>query len=125
MGTFETIDITHHPKRTQAGNVAKAGTAYANSVSPKTKEGSVPAVLSSSEVAEILNIPENVTMESAIKFFRGHATGQFATLFTMTADWLEKYRLVSRATVNKAIQQAGEQENNDDVLTVDMSKVGE
>lgn len=125
MGAFETIDITHHPKRTQAGNVAKAGTAYSKSVSQPVKEGSAPNVLSASEVADILNIPANVTLETAIKFYRSHATGQFETLFTMTAEWLEKYRLVSRATVNKAIQQTEEQESKDDVLTVDMSKVGE
>lgn len=125
MSAFTTIDITHHPKRTQAGNIARAGTAYSKSVPQSVKEGSVPTVLSASEVADILNIPTNVTMETAIKFYRSHATGQFETLFTMTADWLEKYRLVSRATVNKAVQQTEEQKIKDDVLTVDMSKAGE
>lgn len=120
---FKTEDITHHSKRTQAGNIEKAGTAYdvvvsANQNGVALSENSVSISTSS--------VPNSVTLESAIKFFRENAVGECATLFKMTAEWLDKYRVASRTAMNKLIQEAKENEEKDsDTVTVDMSEVGE
>lgn len=118
---FKTEDITHHSKRTQAGNIEKAGTAY-DVVSANQNGVSV----NSGSVCSSLNVPKSVTLESAIKFFRENAVGECATLFKMTAEWLDKYRVASRTAMNKLIQEAKENEEKDsDTVTVDMSEVGE
>ena len=118
---FKTEDITHHSKRTQAGNIEKAGTSY-DVVSANQNGVSV----NSGSVCSYLNVPKSVTLESAIKFFRENSVGECATLFKMTAEWLDKYRVASRTAMNKLIQEAKENEEKDsDTVTVDMSEVGE
>lgn len=106
-------DITHYSKRTQAGNVEKAGTSYdkvvseMSSVNTNVKESSVPV---------------NVTIESAIQYFKDNATGDKRNLYTFTADILDKYRLISRSSVSKAFEKAKEESVNDNVIEVDMSE---
>lgn len=120
---FKTEDITHHSKRTQAGNIEKAGTAYDVVVSANQN-----GVALSKNSVSISNssVPKSVTLESAIKFFRENAVGECSTLFKMTAEWLDKYRVASRTAMNKLIQEAKENEERDsDTVTVDMSEVGE
>ena len=75
-------DITHHPKRTQAGNILAAGTAFMTTTDQAKPE------------QRQTDIPLNVTMESAIEYFRSHATGEFTVLYSFTADALERFRAV-------------------------------
>ena len=103
-------DITHHPKRTQAGNIEKAGTSYEKLVS----EYSV-----NFPDSEVSDIPVNVTIESAIQYFRSHLTGATANLYTFTADILEKYRLVSKSAISKAFEEAKEES---DLVKVDINE---
>lgn len=78
-------DITHHPKRTQAENILKAGTAFHTI----TEKGAIEATANS-------DIPLNVTLESTIKYYRDHADGAFRNLYLFTAEALDKYRLTSK-----------------------------
>lgn len=100
-------DITHHSKRTQAGNIEKAGTSYESAMSGGQSNISGD---SSSKV------PVSVTIESAIQYFRSNATGDKLNLYTFTADILEKYRLISKNAVTKAFEEA-----KNDVLEVDLN----
>lgn len=78
-------DITHHPKRTQAENILKAGTAFHT----VTYSGSQSSPVDS-------GIPVNVTLESAIRYFRDHADGAYHNLYMFTADILEKYQKIPK-----------------------------
>lgn len=119
MNNFKVEDITHHSKRTQAGNVAKAGTAY-DVVMGKANG----LAISDSDVSPIKSrVPQNVTLETAIKFFRENANGEYTTLFTQTAEWLDKYRVASRTAMNRLIKEAEQNKEEDNTLTVDMSEV--
>lgn len=97
----EVIDITHHSKRTQAGNLEAAGI---------IKSVSTPKEVVHTEV------PQNVTLERAIDYFKNNATGEYTNLYKATAQWLEKFNTYSRTAVNKVV---------DNVTTVDMSEVNE
>lgn len=108
-------DITHHSKRTQAGNIEQAGTSYDLLVN-----SSCDATVSSGVSSFERDIPTNVTLESAVEFFRNHAKGELASLYIFTADALEKYRVISRTAVSKALQEAKEQEES--VLEVNLSE---
>lgn len=119
MNNFKTEDITHHSKRTQAGNIEKAGTAYDLCVD----NSSSIRVDTSSKVTTVSEVPKSVTLESAIKFYREHATGRMYSLFKMTAEWLDKYRTASRTAMNKLIEEAKEKEK--EAVTVDMSEMEE
>lgn len=122
---FKTEDITHHSKRTQAGNIEKAGTAYdvvmSNSTKGELTVSENPVSMTTSSV------PKSVTLESAITFFRENAKGDFKVLFTMTADWLDKYRVASRTAMNRLLKEAEESEESveDSTVTIDMSEIGE
>lgn len=74
-------DITHHPKRTQADNILRAGTAFVTTTDQAKPEN------------RQTDIPLNVTMESAIEYFRSHATGEYTVLYSFAADILERYRV--------------------------------
>lgn len=74
-------DITHHPKRTQAGNILAAGTAFMTTTGTANPE------------PRNTDVPVNVTIESAIEYFRSHAHGEYTTLYSFTADTLERYRV--------------------------------
>lgn len=103
-------DITHHPKRTQAGNIEKAGTSYEKLVAESSLN---------SHVSGASDIPVNVTIESAIQYFRSHLTGATANLYAFTADILEKYRLVSKSAISKAFEEAKEES---DLVKVDINE---
>lgn len=105
-------DITHHPKRTQAGNIEKAGTSYEKLVA----ESSVNSPVSGSS-----DIPVNVTIESAIQYFRSHTTGSLANLYAFTSDILEKYRVISKSAVSKAFEEA-KKESYSNIVEVDISE---
>lgn len=115
---IKTEDITHHSKRTQAENIEKAGTAYdvimQREALSKSGEDYSPNANAGSDV------PKTVTLESAITYFRSHASGDKSALYTMTADWLEKYRTASRTAINKMLAES--KETAEDVLTVTMPK---
>lgn len=98
------IDITHYSKRTQAGNVLRAGTAFSKPVvdtAPMTKD-----------------IPVAVTIETAIQYFNDNAVGEKSVLYKMTAEWLENYRSIAHSTAKRILSEAQE----DNVLTVDVSE---
>lgn len=84
-------DITHHPKRTQAENILKAGTAFHT----VTDRGAVSEAVES-------DVPVNVTLESAIQYFRDHADGAYHNLYMFTADALEKYQKTPKKDRKKA-----------------------
>lgn len=105
-------DITHHSKRTQAGNIEKAGTSYDAFVERMSEN-------ISGDVA--VKVPVNVTIETAIQYFRENATGENTNLFLFTAEILEKYRAISKSTVSKATEES----SNDSVLEVNVSKVAD
>ena len=106
MGIFnEVIDITHYSKRTQAGNLIAAGV-----IKPVSNDESSPDV--------IRGVPQNITVETAIQYFRDNAVGEYERLYKATAQWLERYNTYSRTLVNKAVEESAEITN-----TVDMSEV--
>lgn len=105
-------DITHHPKRTQAGNIEKAGTSYDKLVS--SIAGNQP--VSSGDA------PVNVTLESATQYFRDNATGILANLYTFTADILDKYRVISKSAISKAFEEAKKESEDSNIVEVDISE---
>lgn len=114
MGIFdEVIDITHHSKRTQAGNLAAAG------VIPNSDSG-----------AEITqpktSVPQNITIEKAIQFYRENAVGEYKNLYSATADYLEKLNSYSRTVVKNILEKNIEETSVDEEIpTVDLSEVSE
>lgn len=104
-------DITHHSKRTQAGNIEKAGTSYDKVVSESGATASSDAKC---------GVPVNVTIESAIQYYRDNATGDKANLYTFTAEILEKYRVISKSAVSKAFEEAKKNAKSE-VLEVDIN----
>ena len=106
-------DITHHSKRTQAGNIEQAGTSYDKLVQ---SQGSETAIYPSEH-----SVPVNVTIESAVDYFRNNAKGEVASLYIFTADILEKYRVISRSAVSKALKEA-KKEEEESVLEVSLNE---
>lgn len=100
----EVIDITHHSKRTQAGNLERAGVI-------KASKADTSGVACSSEV------PQNITIERAIDYFKQNAEGEYKNLYTATAKWLEQFNTFSRTSVKKA--------TDNDIATVDVSEVSD
>ena len=68
--SFPVIDITHKPKRHQGDNFT-------------SKEPSSVSGVSNCKV------PQNVTIESAIRFFEANADGEYKNLYNATATWLK------------------------------------
>lgn len=96
MGIFDSvIDITHHSKRTQAGNLEQAGVVVTQ------PEPEVPDYSDS-------DIPQVVTVERAIDYYKKHATGARANLYQLTAKWLEQYHAVAQVHVHRALEQLAE-----------------
>lgn len=83
------IDITHKPKRTQAENIAKAGTEFGKQ---NDKENNVPTSV---------NL-QSVSIEKAIKYYESNATGELAVLYKNTAKWLRDLMTVDRYEIRKA-----------------------
>lgn len=104
-------DITHHSKRTQAGNIEKAGTSYDALVESMSKNISGDTSTS---------VPVNVTIETAIQYFRDNAKGENTNLYSFTANILEKYRTAFKSAIAKAIK-----DSDDSVLEVDASEVND
>lgn len=73
-------DITTHPKRTQAGNVELAGTAFDRVMS---MQNGIP---------EPDSAPTSFTLENVIEYYSSHAEGPLKKLYEYTAFILEKYR---------------------------------
>lgn len=114
---IKTEDITHHSKRTQAENIEKAGTAYDVVMQREALSKSGADYFNANAGSDV---PKTVTLESAITYFRSHASGDKSALYTMTADWLEKYRTASRTAINKMLAES--KETAEDVLTVTIPK---
>ena len=108
---FPVEDITHHSKRTQEENLRLAG--VADTITTVCEEPTVNG-----------GVPQSVTLESAITYFRANAKGDTYKLFMQTADWLDKYRVASRTAMNKLLKEAQAEEAEDsETLTVDMNEV--
>lgn len=130
MKGFDVVDVTHKPKRTQADNIKKAGTAYADFSQLQDQTSTSFLVINDTGVSVQTGvsvragsvIPKNITLETAITFFRRNAKGELASLFTQTAEWLDKYRVASKTAMKKLIDEA-KADSKSDVLTVDMSEV--
>lgn len=113
MGVFDNVqDITHYSKRTQAGNLIAAGVIPKEEVTTSAPKTSVP---------------QNITIEGAIQYYRDNATGDYARLYTATADWLERLNSYSRTVVQNALSKESETTDTDysDTPTVDMSEVND
>lgn len=124
MKGFDVVDVTHKSKRTQADNIKKSGTAYADFLILQDQTSTSSLVINNTGVSVQADsvIPKNITLETAITFFRSNAKGEFASLFTQTAEWLDKYRVASKTAMKKLIDEA-KADSKSDVLTVDMSEV--
>lgn len=120
MRNFETIDITHKSKRTQEGNILKAE-AMGTITTGIRADGSDLVVSNTTVSISKSDIPQNVTPETAIVFYREHAVGEFKNLFLQTAEWLDLYRTASKTAMNKLIEEAKEKEEAE-TLTVDISE---
>lgn len=71
---FPNTDVTHRPRRMQSQ--------VANEVEENINGDTVNVTLS--------EIPQSVTIESAIKYFTDHADGAKAMLYNRTATWLKE-----------------------------------
>lgn len=91
----EVIDITHHSNRTQEGNLRAAGiiTDEVTTVAPNRT-----------------NIPQSITLETAIEFFNNNAHGEYATLYKQTAKWLTEYLAVPKSELRKMKEASAEGE---------------
>ena len=80
-GSFPVIDITHKPRRTQAGNLAQVS-------AMSCTEGDV---VYNPNPASLTGVPKVVTIERAISFYESQAEGEYELLFKQTAKWLREY----------------------------------
>jgi len=113
MTNMNVEDITHYSKRTQAGNINKAGTSY-DELTSKVENNSIADVKG--------KVPVNVTIESAIQYFRENATGDKTNLYLFTAKILENHRVISKANMLKAFEETKNKiAEKSDVLEVDMN----
>lgn len=104
-------DITHYSKRTQAGNIEQAGTSYDTLVESKSKNISGDT--------SVKGIPVNITIETAIQYFRENAKGENLNLYLFTADILEKYRVIFKGAVSKALDKS----KKESTIEVNMNEV--
>lgn len=124
---FNVEDITHHSKRTQAENIAKAGTSF-NLVMGIDSDSGVISTKGLTDISTDILPPENITLESAIQFFKSVDIPRYDKLFKFTADILDKYRKASRTALNKMLQESENKDpetppNTEDTITVDMSNL--
>ena len=75
--SFPNEDISHRPKRLQSDNLRVA------------RGDDSLAVRDGSEMIKQTNVPQVVTLERAIKYYRDNAVGDYELLFNKTAEWLE------------------------------------
>lgn len=95
-----TVDVTHKPKRLQRDNLIQAGTAI--SVPQEDSEQGQPMSC----------IPlHNVTIERAIQYYEANAVGEYATLYTSTAEWLRQLIAVGKTATIRALQELKAQES--------------
>lgn len=87
--SFPVKDITHKPKRTQAGNLSSLATA-------PTETGEV--YYNNTNPVSLLGVPKTVTIERAISFYESNATDEYRVLFIQTAKWLREYMSKSAPT---------------------------
>lgn len=95
------IDITHKPQRTQADNVRAAGREFG----ANNNEVNAP-------VASV-NL-QAVSLESAIKYYESHATGELSVLYKNTAKWLRDLLAIDRykiAEAKKALSEGSNETN--------------
>lgn len=83
---FPVEDITHKPKRTQAGNLVAAGKLDPEALNNGGKEAAI--------------IPKALTIEKAIKYFEQSAINaqdkDLRILYIQTAKWLADYRAIPK-----------------------------
>lgn len=87
---FPVYDITHTPKRTQAGNLKVLSNDESNSLNNAQSDSGVPSI---------------VTLERAINFYETHAEGEYKNLYLQTAKWLREFmsRSISIPTENSEV----------------------
>jgi hypothetical protein len=75
IGNFPDHNITHKPKRMQGDSLKKDG----DEISSVDVDGKTSSAKS---------VPNVVTIERAIKYYKEHATGEHTKLYIATAKWL-------------------------------------
>jgi hypothetical protein len=90
----EVIDITHKPKRTQAGNIAAA-----------IQSGELVADEGDQDAPDPSRPPQSATLERAIKYFESNAIGDLAPLYRQTAAWLRE-KLTLPKEIKDSIREA-------------------
>ena len=89
MSIFNTVeDITHYSKRTQEGNLIAAGVIKPEEVEPKFSRSAVP---------------QNITIETAMKYYLDNAQGEYAVLYKATAKWLSELNSIPKSELKKSI----------------------
>lgn len=58
---------------------------------------------------ENTSVPTSVTLESAIRFYKDNAVGQFENLFKFTSEILERYRKLDKKDRCPANQESDEE----------------
>lgn len=100
-GRFPVVDITHHSKRTQEGNLNnRPERVYASEETTAT-----PAQ------QEQGDIPRAITVENAIDYYTDKKTGdiQLAKLYSATAVWLGDYLRLKNAKEGKIVEESDEE----------------
>lgn len=89
--SFPVEDITHRPKRLQGSNLKKS------TVSEDKTEG-------------VSDIPVSLTLENVVAYFRSHAQGDLADLYSYTADQLEQmYKMRKKYLENGSNEDSNEE----------------
>lgn len=100
-GRFANIDITHRSKRTQRDNIVKSGVLFDGESN------------SNEDVKDALSgVPvHSVTIERAIQYYEANATGDYKTLYSLTAKWLRQLVAVGMKAALKAVNESEETNN--------------
>lgn len=99
-GRFPVVDITHHPKRTQGGNLNnRPDRIYVS------EETDTPTQQEQGDV------PRAITVENAIDYYTNKKTGniQLAKLYSATAVWLGDYLRLKNLKEGKIVEESDEE----------------
>lgn len=93
-------DITHYSKRTQAGNLRAAGVITDDVEEPKFARSAVP---------------QNITIETAMKYYLDNAQGEYTNLYKATAKWLSELNSIPKSKLKENMKSVSvnEGDNNE------------
>lgn len=100
-GRFPVVDITHHSKRTQEGNLNnRPDRIYVSEETTATPTQQ-----------EQGDVPRAITVENAIDYYTNKKTGniQLAKLYSATAVWLGDYLRLKNLKEGKIVEESDEE----------------